>query len=358
MRQRAPSEPLGTLGEGVRAQRVPGAGRVFGASPVPQHQLAVALAAAGMTGGADGTVKFYRDRFVLAGATGDQSLTYLPAEFSPHVYLNGVYQDEDTDYTLVDQTLTVETAMGAASGDVLEVRYAYLSSQSVVAEDAVPVALFRWDGAASPSTGSGNQPWTVANGTYYGGTQRNGSGSGNGWQSDCHAHKTVTAQPVLACGYAIRNSGTSAGYSWTTDTDGDDFGIMSFCGDSGATCHINLTFNGSNEIEVRRGKGGTLIATSTSPLPNDIVGEWIYLIGQVKVDDSAGYVKVWMQREAESTPTLIVDFTGDTRNGGTSLDLDTIKIGGFYPINVVIDDLYLATGSLGDPGDVTSLDIP
>jgi hypothetical protein len=40
------------------------------------------------------------------------------------VYLNGMYQDEGTDYVVTGSTVSVLSAMGATTGDVLEVRYA------------------------------------------------------------------------------------------------------------------------------------------------------------------------------------------------------------------------------------------
>jgi len=350
-RRRAPRGSFQRLADGTRAQRTGGAGLVYNAAPISSHASAVAQALASVADVTKTASKI--DRFTLASAgPQDLDLTYLPSDESWNVELNGVGALWETDYEVDGQTLSLLTPLDARIGDKVQVQYDYLTGQPTVLGEIE--VLFRWDGAASPSTSTGNQPWTVANGTYYAGTQRNGSGSGNGWQSDCHAHKTVTAQPVLACGYAIRSAASSAPISWTTDTDGDDFGVMSFCGDSGATCHINLTFDGTNDLQVRRGQAGTVIATAVDALPTDAsgLGVFFYIVAEVKVHDSSGYVKVWID------DVLVVDFTGDTRNGGTATDLDTIKVGGFYPTNVVIDDLYIATASIGDPGDVTSLVSP
>lgn len=66
---------------------------------------------------------FFRDRFALTASTPTLALTYEPKANSAHVYLNGIYQDEGTDYNITGNYLGVLSAMGASSGDVLEVRY-------------------------------------------------------------------------------------------------------------------------------------------------------------------------------------------------------------------------------------------
>lgn len=350
-RRKAPPGIYQRLSEGTRAQRTGGAGWALNASPIGEQASAVAQS---LSGSFDTTHRTSLiEQFTLAAdGAQDLTLTYLPIEDSWDVSINSLSAVQGDDYTISDQILSIlNGSLAPLTGDVVQIQYDYLTGMPTT--PGTIEVLFRWDGAAAPSTSTGNEPWTVANGGYWiGGGQRNGSGSFNGFASDCHAHKTVTAQPVLACGLAIRNSGSSAGYSWTTDTDSDDFGLMSFCGDSGATCHICLTFDGTNHIQARRGRLGTVIATAATPMPNTVVGQWVYVVCEVKVHDTAGYVKVWQDDE------LVIDFSGDTKNGGTATDLDTVKVGGFWPTNVTIDDLYIATESIGDPGDVTSLVSP
>lgn len=351
-RRRAPRGIYQRLSEGTRAQRTGGAGWAYNASPISEQASAVAQSLAGSFDTTHRSSLIEQFTCTVDGAQ-DFTLTYLPVEDSWNVLIGaGAYQGDD--FTVDGQTLHIlNGSLAPLTGDVVQIQYDYLTGMPTT-PDTLEV-LFRWDGAGSPSTSGGNQPWTVANGDYWIGEQRNGTGSGNGFQSNCHAHKTISpAQPVLACGLAIQSSATSAPVSWTTDVDGDDFGLMSFCADSGATCHIMLTFDGTNDLQVRRGQHGTIIATAVDALPTDssAISTWYYIVTEVKVHDSAGYVKVWVDG------TQVVDFTGDTRNGGTSTNLDTLKVGGFYPTNVSIDDLYLAIESIGDPGDVTNLESP
>lgn len=338
------------LAHGLRAMsKGSDGGRVLNASPISWSDPADApdldLSPAG---DATSETAAQRDRFpasgTLAGTETALSLTAVPLSGSLHLYLNGIEQDEGIDYTLSGSTVTILTAMGIASGDVIDTRY--LDTGVTVAGVAGTV-LFRWNFDVAPNT-TATPAWTVANGTFAVGSARHGA-TGVVWQSDCHAHKTLTAQSTLACGYAIRNTATTAPYNWFgPDTDADDFGIMSFCGDAGATCHIYLDWSG-NYIQARRGQRGTVIATASSPMPTTTVGQWVYLVAEVTVNDTTGTVKVWMDG------TLVINFTGDTRNGGTSTSPDTVKIGGFYATDVGMDDLYIATGYLGDPGDVTDL---
>lgn len=209
-----------------------------------------------------------------------------------------------------------------------------------------PTVLFKYAFSSNPSTPT----WTVANGSFQSGSGGNArNGNSTGFPSDAHAHKTISpAQPVLAAGIAMRTYSTSTPYNWTADTDADDFGLMSFCGDSGATCHIYLDW-ASNFIQARLGQRGTVLATASVATPNTVVGQFVYFEAEVKVDDVAGYVKVWQDN------VLVINYTGDTRNGGTSTNLDTVKMGGFWPMNNWLDDFYIAAGRYGDPGDVNLL---
>lgn len=118
---------------GAIESMIPGTvgGRVSNASPVVGGSSDVDASVQGgvATGGQGaGTDVFFRDRFVLA-ADGAQTvdLTYLPTDYSEHVYLNGIEQDEGTDWSRMNQTLSLLTSMAALTGDVVEVRYAYAS---------------------------------------------------------------------------------------------------------------------------------------------------------------------------------------------------------------------------------------
>lgn len=109
------------------------------AQPVPRRRDPMRVAQVGSVGG--GESLFRRDRFVLAAATGTHTLTHVPLADSEHVYLNGVQQDEGTDWTRAGQTLSVLAAMGAVAGDVLDVRYAYSTG---TASAVVPFSSTGW----------------------------------------------------------------------------------------------------------------------------------------------------------------------------------------------------------------------
>lgn len=129
---------------------LPGAagGRLSSASPVPISSDAAAQIVPDSTG--TDAPSFTHDAFVLTAITGDLDLTFLPLDGSAHVYLNGIAQLEGTDYTLDAQVLTVEAAMDALVGDVLEVRYAYTTDLETDPDDitvvtnSLPMAQAGW----------------------------------------------------------------------------------------------------------------------------------------------------------------------------------------------------------------------
>lgn len=83
-------------------------------------------------------VLFTYDRWVLTtdGAQ-TKTLTYLPIDGSVHVYLNGVGLDETVDYDLDAEALTVHSAAGVLTGDVLWARYAYEADSPVSVVESV-----------------------------------------------------------------------------------------------------------------------------------------------------------------------------------------------------------------------------
>lgn len=107
-------------------------GRVSSAAPITGSD--VDAADAGALGPAElgSGIDFLRDRFALTAAgVQDLTLTADPLTDSEHVYLNGLEQDRDTDYTLDGQTVSVLAPMSASIGDVVDVRYACLSGAPI-----------------------------------------------------------------------------------------------------------------------------------------------------------------------------------------------------------------------------------
>lgn len=118
---------------------------------------------------------------------------------------------------------------------------------------------------------------------------------------------------------------------------------VTFQGDSGATSHISVIRNGTTGImEVRRGtSSGTLLATGTQPL-YDLT--WNYIEMSVTIADSGGNVRVRLNGQT----TDEINFTGDTRNGGTSTNIDRIYLyGSNASLVTYASDLYIlnSTGS-------------
>lgn len=100
-------------------------------------------------------------------------------------------------------------------------------------------------------------------------------------------------------------------------------GIITFSTDAGATRHLSILYKSDGVIEVRRGTAsGTILASaSTGQAHQDT---WNYIEVKATIADAGGIVQVRMNGSA----TPLINFTGDTRNGGTSTLIDTVGIGG------------------------------
>jgi hypothetical protein len=130
-------------------------------------------------------------------------------------------------------------------------------------------------------------------------------------------------------------------YTATGGSTGSDT-YMSLWGDDGSTMHLRLLLNTSSTLRVARGDGTTLATSATGTF---IAGQWNYIEMSGTIADSGGRCVVRVNG------VTVIDFTGDTKNGGTSTQFDTIvlgDIGGNVGPRVVtyFDDLYVcdATG--------------
>lgn len=119
-------------------------------------------------------------------------------------------------------------------------------------------------------------------------------------------------------------------------------------GDDSVTLHLSLRNNSTGTIDVLR--GSTVIASA--PADSYSPGIWHYWEVQASVDSTAGRVIVRIDG------SKVIDFTGNTRNGGTSVMLDTLKLtgNGATDPGVTLDDLYIlnSTGTTNNDflGDV------
>ena len=144
----------------------------------------------------------------------------------------------------------------------------------------------------------------------------------------------------------------------SSDPTGNLFGVY---GDNGTTGHIYLRRLSTNALVVYRGDAnagslgspsGTQIATSAA---GTLDGNWHYIEMFATINATTGQVIVKVDG------TQVINFTGNTKNGGTSTNIDALRFrtGKYFnnPNAVIsLDDLYIcdATGTVNNTflGDV------
>lgn len=125
------------------------------------------------------------------------------------------------------------------------------------------------------------------------------------------------------------------------DTLTPDAPFMQFLADAGATIHISIWQRSTGAIEVRRGStaGGTILATSA--VNTVITGTWYHIEAKVVLHDSTGSVEVRVNN------TTVINFSGDTKNGGTEAVISRFRIGdpAQGSVRANVDDVYLLNGA-------------
>jgi len=107
---------------------------------------------------------------------------------------------------------------------------------------------------------------------------------------------------------------------------------VSFYADGGTIQHAGIVRNSTTGVlEARRGT--TIVATGTTVLN---AGAWYYVELQATIADSGGIIKVRLN----GATTNEIDFTGDTKNGGTSSLIDAIRLEN-RSTNNRVDNLYV-----------------
>lgn len=96
--------------------------------------------------------------------------------------------------------------------------------------------------------------------------------------------------------------------------------VLSLLGAGATVGHLYLRWNGT-ALELRRGVvgSGTLLATGLVTPP--AVSQWKHIQVYAKIDDTVGRCTVKID------DLTVIDFTGDTRNGGATADVDQVAIG-------------------------------
>lgn len=132
---------------------------------------------------------------------------------------------------------------------------------------------------------------------------------------------------IMTIGMAVRFGGTQ----------GAEF--LRFQSDAGATSHLDISQDGNNALEVRRGPGGTLLGVTAN---NTITpGVWRYLEVKATLSDTVGTVDVRLDE------VNILSLSGiDTKNGGTKTVFDSFFIYTDFPAFAIdFDDLYVCNGA-------------
>jgi hypothetical protein len=118
---------------------------------------------------------------------------------------------------------------------------------------------------------------------------------------------------------------------------GAELSFLYIYGDNAATLHLALSFTATGVV-LRRGAGGTVLATCSFSFAHQIYHSVEIM---ATIADAGGICKV------KINGVLMIDYSGDTKNGGTNTTIDSISYymgnnGGMY-----LDDfvLYDATGS-------------
>ncbi|HET9411842.1 MAG TPA: hypothetical protein VFO38_03280 [Candidatus Saccharimonadales bacterium] len=143
------------------------------------------------------------------------------------------------------------------------------------------------------------------------------------------AARSITPSAQVTIGVAFYSSAGECG--------------VAFRGDAGTTTHLSIMRTAGGVIDARRGLAGagTSLARGTTIIPPLT---WNYLEVQATVADSGGTVKVRLN----GATTNEIDFTGDTKNGGTSTNIDQVAlITSTSGSSARFDDVYVlnSTGS-------------
>jgi hypothetical protein len=112
---------------------------------------------------------------------------------------------------------------------------------------------------------------------------------------------------------------------------------ISLWGDGGTTQHLTLTIETTGVINLRRGTAsGTIIATGSASWPG--LSQWRSIQIQATIADAGGTCIVKLDN------ATIINFTGDTKNGGTNTTIDRISpnVGGSSA--PLLDDLWICDG--------------
>lgn len=161
---------------------------------------------------------------------------------------------------------------------------------------------------------------------------------------------TMITRAIPASSAVYAGAAMQVGLEVDTNTNNFTANLFGIYTDNGATSHVYIRRLSTNAIALYRGNvaagnlgspSGALIASSVGGV---LDGNWHYLEVYAVIDDTVGRVTVRVDG------VTVIDFTGDTRNGGTSTSIDAIRFRtGKYISNnnsvISIDDFYVCNSS-------------
>lgn len=179
--------------------------------------------------------------------------------------------------------------------------------------------------------------WPGAVAAVYG--HRSGAAYGTSWgcsnsSSTYKNFASAEAHPIV--GVAVANNNPVVANQYIT-----------LSGDTGATAHLTVQFD-ANTVYLKRGaSNGTIIATYNYAATGNafLAATWYFFEIEATVADSGGICIVRLNQ------TEIINFTGDTKNGGTNTTIDRITVGQTANANACLCDVYIANNSGSAPGN-------
>lgn len=186
-----------------------------------------------------------------------------------------------------------------------------------------------------------NQKWTqFTNGTLSATNPRTGIQQLDGTTNGAFIFRSFAAAQQHATFVA------GLGYFQVSNADRPEMTFMNFMADAGVTTHVSLRRNDDGSITAYRGgtpgtnSGATVLAVSA---PNVILlGNWYHIEIKVLLADAGGTVEVRVNN------TTVINFTGDTKNGGTATVFDRVHIfsnSAGDSMNARFDDFYILNGA-------------
>ena len=140
----------------------------------------------------------------------------------------------------------------------------------------------------------------------------------------------IPATTQIFCGFSMAN----------TYNDGVVRPYISLLGDTGSTTHLTLGLTNSAVVLYRGGPGSTLLGQYSI---NVLTNAFYNLEISATINSTTGTAVVRLNG------TTIINFTGNTKNGGTNTTIDSFLLGANGGLTAVIDDLYICDSTVSAP---------